>query len=176
MVLTADLSATKTEDSEELAFGNFDFLDETLNLDASEIEQEEVAKQENAEQQEVEQTNQGKEEQQETVPENPSKADEQEMAQESQNEVEQQEMAQQGEGEDEKQNVAENPDRIEEETVTVLSPAEYTSYTVKAGDTLAQVCKEVYGSVELLHYVCELNQLKDIDSIYVGQELILPKK
>ena len=166
----------KTEDSEALAFGNFDFLDETLNLDASEIEQEEVAKQENAEQQEVEQTNQGKEEQQETVPENPSKADEQEMAQESQNEVEQQEMAQQGEGEDEKQNVAENPDRIEEETVTVLSPAEYTSYTVKAGDTLAQVCKEVYGSVELLHYVCELNQLKDIDSIYVGQELILPKK
>ncbi len=166
----------KMEDSEELAFGNFDFLDEKLNLDASEKEQEEVAKQENTEQQEAEQTDESKEEQQATMPEKEDKTDEQEITQESQDEVERQEVAQRGEEEDGKQNEEENPDRIEEETVTVLSPAEYTSYTVKAGDTLAQVCKEVYGSVELLHYVCELNQLKDIDSIYVGQELILPKK
>ncbi len=69
-----------------------------------------------------------------------------------------------------------DPDKIEEETVTVLSPAEYTSYMVQPGDTLAQICKKVYGSVELLNYVCELNQLKDVDSIYAGQELILPKK
>lgn len=166
----------KTEDSEELAFGNFDFLDEKLNSDDLEKGQGEVEKQENAEQQEAEQTGQSKEEQQETIPENPDETDEQEITQEGQDEAERQEVAQRGEEEDEKQNEAENPDRIEEETVTVLSPAEYTSYTVKAGDTLAQVCKEVYGSVELLHYVCELNQLKDIDSIYVGQELILPKK
>ena len=70
----------------------------------------------------------------------------------------------------------ENPDVIEEETITVLAPAEYTSYMVKPGDTLAQICKEEYGSVELLYYICELNQLKDVDSIFVGQELILPKK
>ena len=70
----------------------------------------------------------------------------------------------------------ENPDVIEEETISVLAPTEYVSYLVKTGDTLAQICKQVYGSVELLDYICELNQLKDIDSIYAGQELIFPKK
>ena len=60
--------------------------------------------------------------------------------------------------------------------MTVLAPSEYSAYTVKPGDTLAQMCKEIYGTVELLDYICELNQLESVDLIYVGQELIFPKK
>ena len=71
---------------------------------------------------------------------------------------------------------ADDPNRIEEETVTVLAPTEYSAYIVKPGDTLAQVCEEIYGTVELLDYICELNQLESVDRIYVGQELIFPKK
>ena len=183
----SDEEVKGTEDSERLAFGDFDFLDQsTTESDA--VEQNEGVKQEteSSEQVETVQTGLDGEEKKEEAQKG-QKVEEQEVAQENPDTTGKQETEQQNQQDEKQQEIAqkddtvvdsgeENPDLIEEETVTVLSPAEYTSYTVKAGDTLAQVCKEVYGSVELLHYVCELNQLKDIDSIYVGQELILPKK
>ena len=179
------------ENPEELAFGNFDFLNKKEETEdegkAEEIkvgqvsqskeEQEETTQtgQKEAEQETTEQTNQKEAEQEMTAQTGQSEAEQEKTAQVGQIENEQGENAQVSQNEAE-QEETEDPDRIEEETVTVLSPSEYTRYIVKAGDTLAQICKEVYGSVELLHYVCELNQLKDIDSIYAGQELILPKK
>lgn len=69
-----------------------------------------------------------------------------------------------------------DPNHIKEETTEVLAPTEYVAYIVKAGDTLEQICRTTYGSAELVYYICELNQLRDVDSIFIGQELILPKK
>ena len=165
-MLQENAKAGEEDDSEEFAFGDFDFLD-AVNPTGDDV------KTSGAEQQETAQEGQSKAEQQETAQAGQSKGEQQETAQAGQSKAEQQETAQ---AEQSKAEQEDDPDRIEEETVAVLSPSEYTRYIVKAGDTLAQVCKEVYGSVELLYYVCELNQLKDIDSIYVGQELILPKK
>lgn len=142
-----------TRDPEELAFGDFDFLEQIVT--------EETEQQKEAEQQ--------KEPDEIKEPENPELLAEEEISEPTPLPDAETEIAQ-------RPSEPENPDVIEEETITVLAPAEYTSYMVKPGDTLAQICKEEYGSVELLHYICELNQLRDIDSIYVGQELILPKK
>lgn len=136
------------KDPEELAFGDFSFLDDKPEqLTKTPDEPQEVESQE---------------------PEQAEAPAEQEEPAETKTPEEQQVA--------EAENEQENPDRIVEENVTVLSPTEYTAYIVKSGDTLAGICKAFYGSVEFLHYICELNQLKDIDSIYAGQELILPKK
>jgi len=194
----ADEGQNRIEDSEKLAFGDFDFLDKsTTEPDSTEQSEGVKPETEHSEQAETVQTGsvgeekqeetqkgQKAEEQQETAQVNPDGAENTETAQENPGGAGKQEISQQDEKRQETaqrdENASgsgeENSDRIEEETVTVLAPTEYTSYTVKAGDTLAQVCKKVYGSVELLHYICELNQLRDVDSIYVGQELILPKK
>ena len=179
------------KNAEEFAFGNFDFLDEkdgnvqeeqstaqkTPDEQEKQIaEQTEPEEQEEktaeAEEQVAVQTELGEQEEKTAAPEE-QVAEQAEPSQTGQEIVTQAEV-QKDESADTEQE--DDPDYIEEETVTVLSPTEYTRYIVKAGDTLAKVCREVYGSVELLYYVCELNQLKDVDSIYVGQELILPKK
>ena len=47
-------------------------------------------------------------------------------------------------------------------------------YIVKEGDTLAQISKEEYGTVNRVGDICTLNELKDSNYIYVGQELLLP--
>lgn len=197
----------ETENPEEFAFGDFDFLDEKeenpeLN-EQTQWGQENRPTEESAEQKETIASEKEEDRQQETEsigqreaedeaeretvartePEEPEQQAAEQTGQEEQEEqttvqvgqTEEEQAEPQRDGEEE-QTGAEDPDYIEEETVTVLSPTEYTRYIVKSGDTLAKVCKEVYGSVELLYYVCELNQLKDVDSIYVGQELILPKK
>ena len=190
----------ETENPEEFAFGNFDFLDEKeengqnpeeTKQHAAEYPDEQgkivtAAGEDGQENQTAEQTEPKEREEQTAEQTEPKEQEEQTAEQTKPGEQETQTVAQTGpenvaqaeEQKDESTDAEqeEDPDYIEEETVTVLSPKEYTRYIVKAGDTLAKVCREVYGSVELLYYVCELNQLKDVDSIYVGQELILPKK
>ncbi len=59
-----------------------------------------------------------------------------------------------------------------EETVAAVS---YEYYYVKAGDTLASICSAFYGSTDRLEEISELNQVDNIDRIYIGQELVLPK-
>lgn len=150
--LAAFEDAVSVDNPEEFAFRDFDFLEDNKET--------------------------GDETREVPVAENEDKTEE--IAEGTTGELEQENDIETGrEQEDEtKEDVAENtenPDKIEEETVTVLSPGEYISYTVKSGDTLAGICMEIYGSVELLHHICELNQLKDIDSICAGQELIFPK-
>lgn len=66
--------------------------------------------------------------------------------------------------------------KIEEPVQEVLARNEYSLYYVKSGDTLASICKQHYGTVELMTYISEVNQIVDINRIYVGQELILPNK
>lgn len=51
-----------------------------------------------------------------------------------------------------------------------------STYTVKAGDTLSKISKEVYGSPNQYMKIFEANkdQLSDPDKIQVGQELKIP--
>lgn len=158
-------SGTPTRDPEAFAFGDFDFLENGSEKENVTEKPEEKPKEKPETTGENEITEQLQSE--EIVPDEENAITDQ--AQEENDEKQVVEVAIQ-------QPEQENPDVIEEETISVLAPTEYVSYLVKTGDTLAQICKQVYGSVELLDYICELNQLKDIDSIYAGQELIFPKK
>lgn len=65
------------------------------------------------------------------------------------------------------------------ESVTVTqSGAESRYYTVKSGDTLSSVAKEMYGSASEYQRIFEANQpmLSHPDKIYPGQVLIIPAK
>lgn len=159
------------EKPEEFAFGDFDFLDNEEVL--HETAKKEEVSQENIKQDE--ETPKKDTEGEEVKTQEPERRDEEQNALDDADTSGQAAETNTENPEENEVGTKESPDVIEEETVTVLSPSEYTGYVVKAGDTLAGICMEVYGSVELLHYICELNQLKNIDSIYAGQELILPK-
>lgn len=54
----------------------------------------------------------------------------------------------------------------------------YGVYTVKSGDTLSKLAKDIYGDMKLYPKIFELNkdQLKNPDTIKVGQVLKLPPK
>lgn len=60
-------------------------------------------------------------------------------------------------------------------TVDVAEP-ESTMYTVKSGDSLSKIAKEVYGDAAKYPEIFEANQpmLKDPDKIYPGQVLRIP--
>ena len=53
----------------------------------------------------------------------------------------------------------------------------FKTYTVKSGDTLGAIAKEVYGKAGLYVKIFEANtpMLKDADHIYPGQVLKIPK-
>jgi len=159
-----------TDNPDGLAFADFDFLDEEKNKPT-------LGPVTDGKEQEAEETLYAGEgtDTVETVQDSEEEKPVQDVQNVGQKVSEEEEAQLVGEAETVMQE-SEDPNKIEEETVTVLAPTEYTSYIVKAGDTLAKICKEVYGSVEFLYYVCELNQLKNVDSIYIGQELVLPKK
>ncbi|ATB27510.1 LysM peptidoglycan-binding domain-containing protein [Melittangium boletus] len=61
-------------------------------------------------------------------------------------------------------------------TVTHAEP--YGVYTVKSGDTLSKLAKDIYGDAKLYPKIFEINkdQLKNPDQIKVGQVLKLPPK
>ena len=61
-------------------------------------------------------------------------------------------------------------------TVTHAEP--YGLYTVKSGDTLSKLAKDIYGDAKLYPRIFEINkdQLKNPDQIKVGQVLKLPPK
>jgi len=50
------------------------------------------------------------------------------------------------------------------------------TYTVKAGDTLSKIAKEIYGNANEYHRIFEANQdkLESPDKIQVGQQLVIP--
>ena len=52
-----------------------------------------------------------------------------------------------------------------------------TMYTVKSGDTLSKIAKEVYGDANKYPKIFEANKpmLKDPDKIYPGQVLYIPQ-
>jgi nucleoid-associated protein YgaU len=50
------------------------------------------------------------------------------------------------------------------------------TYTVKAGDTLSKIAKDIYGNANEYHRIFEANRdkLQSPDKIQVGQELVIP--
>lgn len=89
---------------------------------------------------------------------------------------------------DEKQRLltaAGNVDGIEgvEDNLTLIEPLKFelpdimkTVYTVKSGDNLSKISKEVYGDPNKYNTIFEANKpmLKDVDKIYPGQVLYIP--
>ncbi|MDD3278255.1 MAG: LysM peptidoglycan-binding domain-containing protein [Lachnospiraceae bacterium] len=48
------------------------------------------------------------------------------------------------------------------------------SYLVQRGDTLSKISMEMYGSLDEIDAICELNNLESSELIYAGQKLLLP--
>ena len=66
---------------------------------------------------------------------------------------------------------------ISEKTDEVLAAAQRQSqsvYTIKYGDTLADISQKYYGSLEMVEKICELNQIDDANMIVPGQKIVLP--
>lgn len=64
-----------------------------------------------------------------------------------------------------------------DDRMTVAAPAEQASfYTVKSGDTLSKIAKQMYGDANRYPEIFEANKpmLKDPDEIYPGQTLRIP--
>lgn len=78
-----------------------------------------------------------------------------------------------------------NVDGVEgvEDSLTLIEPLKFempdimkTVYTVKSGDNLSKISKEVYGDPNKYNTIFEANKpmLKDVDKIYPGQVLYIP--
>lgn len=68
----------------------------------------------------------------------------------------------------------------EPETETEKTEAEaaarqlQASYVIRQGDTLAEICKRYYGSLDYLETLCEANEIADANRILPGQKIVLP--
>ena len=62
--------------------------------------------------------------------------------------------------------------------ITVTNTEPYGHYTVKSGDTLGKIAKDIYGEAKLYPKIFDINkdQLKNPVQIKVGQVLKLPPK
>lgn len=67
---------------------------------------------------------------------------------------------------------------VENNVSVTDSAAEATYYTVKSGDTLSAISKQVYGDPNKYNQIFEANKpmLSHPDKIYPGQVLIIPKQ
>lgn len=73
---------------------------------------------------------------------------------------------------------SEAPENVPEETALMETeeadaPA-YKVYTVGEGETLYGICFKVYQNVNKLDEICRINKLRDQNSIYAGQKLLMP--
>ncbi|MBF1994217.1 peptidoglycan-binding protein LysM [Serratia symbiotica] len=66
---------------------------------------------------------------------------------------------------------------VEDKVTVAESEAESRFYTVKKGDTLSVISKEVYGNANLYNKIFEANKpmLSSPDKIYPGQVLRIPQ-
>lgn len=49
-------------------------------------------------------------------------------------------------------------------------------YTVEYGDTLWGICRKHYGSADMINSVMEINAIENMDTLYVGEKIVLPEK
>lgn len=67
------------------------------------------------------------------------------------------------------------PDAGQEALKPLYTADQLTAYIVEKGDTLVGICYKLYGNVNQMKIIQELNQIADENKIYIGQELIVPK-
>ena len=67
-------------------------------------------------------------------------------------------------------------DKVEDQLTVKAGGAESRYYTVKSGDTLSKIAKEMYGDANKYPQIFEANKpmLKDPNKIYPGQQLRIP--
>ena len=63
---------------------------------------------------------------------------------------------------------------IEEVIEPVEKETTYVQYIVQQGDTLAKICRERYGSDEMVSEICALNDITNGDYIQAGEIILLP--
>ncbi len=76
-----------------------------------------------------------------------------------------------------KNNTAAAEGTAEKETVPLKPGVSFVKYTVKAGDSLSTICRE--NGIDLrtnLGIIQSINGLKDVNSIFIGQVLLLPQE
>lgn len=73
-----------------------------------------------------------------------------------------------GAGEDTAQGAAES------ENSEAVSRQTQAAYVIKAGDTLANICKKYYGNMDRLEEICDTNNITDANLILPGQKIVLP--
>jgi nucleoid-associated protein YgaU len=47
-------------------------------------------------------------------------------------------------------------------------------YIVEAGDKLELICRRIYNTTAIMDKICELNHIKNVDKITIGQKILLP--
>ena len=50
----------------------------------------------------------------------------------------------------------------------------HASYTIRMGDTIADICNQYYGSLDKLELLCQVNHISDANLIMPGQRIVLP--
>lgn len=73
--------------------------------------------------------------------------------------------------------VAQEAEEVKAAQVASNTEASFKTYTVKSGDTLGKISKEMYGKSSLYNKIFKANtpMLKDADHIYPGQVLKIPE-
>ncbi len=64
------------------------------------------------------------------------------------------------------------PDTADEATETVNKRP--VSHVVGKGETLQSISRSIYGTTNMVDEICQKNNITDPDSIYAGQEILLP--
>ncbi len=54
------------------------------------------------------------------------------------------------------------------------SRAIHSSYVIRQGDTLADICSRYYGSLNRVEEICSVNHIADANMIMPGQKIVLP--
>lgn len=68
-----------------------------------------------------------------------------------------------------------NQDLDQQEAKDVVTTALHgMKYTVKEGDTLAEISEHYYASIAYVNAICALNEIDNADKIYPGMEITLP--
>lgn len=60
----------------------------------------------------------------------------------------------------------------EEATETVNKKP--VSHIVGKGETLESICRDIYGTTNMVDEICKMNNITNPDAIFVGQEILLP--
>ena len=65
-------------------------------------------------------------------------------------------------------------EEVKEQTTVTQTVKTTESYVIKKGETLTGICLRKYGNISKVSEICNLNNIKNADSIEAGQTILLP--